>query len=133
MQGFERMEPELLDAAGLDGHPVREGRTFAFLAGLGAQLFPDALCGPVCLARGPAVDPGHVHGSVTTLQTLHDFSDRDAAEAVRFYVRGRSRLAPRWRMMVLSLHAGVPRQRSPGQAVRTGSDAVKKVVGRPGS
>ena len=42
MQGFERMDRELLDAAGLVGHLVPEGSMFAFLARHRAEVFPDA-------------------------------------------------------------------------------------------
>ncbi len=40
MQGFERMDGELLDAA--VGHLVPAGSMFAFLAAHRAEVFPDA-------------------------------------------------------------------------------------------
>ena len=42
MQGFERMDRQLLDAAVLAGHLIPEGSMFAFLAAHRAEVFPDA-------------------------------------------------------------------------------------------
>ena len=42
MQGFERADRQLLDAAALAGHLVPEGSMFAFLAAHRAEVFPDA-------------------------------------------------------------------------------------------
>ena len=42
MQGFERMDRQLLDAAALAGHLVPAGSMFAFLAAHRAEVFPDA-------------------------------------------------------------------------------------------
>jgi hypothetical protein len=41
MQGVERTDRELLDAAALVGHLVPAGSMFAFLAGHRRELFPD--------------------------------------------------------------------------------------------
>jgi hypothetical protein len=41
MQGFERADRQLLDAAALAGHLVRAGSMFAFLAAHRAEVFPD--------------------------------------------------------------------------------------------
>jgi DDE family transposase/transposase-like protein DUF772 len=88
MQGFERMDRELLDAAGLVGHLVREGSMFALLAGHRAEVFPDADYADLfCPDRGRPSIPATQMAAVMTLQTLHDFSDRETAEAVRFDVR----------------------------------------------
>jgi DDE family transposase/transposase-like protein DUF772 len=88
MQGFERMDRELLDAAGLVGHLVPEGSMFAFLARHRAEVFPDADYADLfCPDRGRPSIPATQMAAVMTLQTLHDFSDREAAEAVRFDVR----------------------------------------------
>jgi len=88
MQGFERMDRELLDAAGLVGHLVREGSMFAFLARHRAEVFPDADYADLfCPDRGRPSVPATQMAAVMTLQTLHDYSDREAAEAVRFDVR----------------------------------------------
>ena len=42
MQGFERTDRQLLDAAALAGHLVPAGSMFAFLAAHRAEVFPDA-------------------------------------------------------------------------------------------
>ena len=42
MQGFERMDRQLTDAAALAGHLVPAGSMFAFLAAHRADVFPDA-------------------------------------------------------------------------------------------
>jgi hypothetical protein len=42
MQGFERADRQLLDAAALAGHLVPAGSMFAFLAAHRAEIFPDA-------------------------------------------------------------------------------------------
>jgi Transposase domain (DUF772)/Transposase DDE domain len=87
MQGFERMDGELLDAA--VGHLVPAGSMFAFLAAHRADLFPDAdyadLFAPPGVGR-PSL-PATRMAAVLTLQVLHDYSDREAAEAARFDVR----------------------------------------------
>ena len=41
MQGFERADRQLLDAAALAGHLVPAGSMFAFLAAHRAEVFPD--------------------------------------------------------------------------------------------
>jgi hypothetical protein len=89
MQGFERADRQLLDAAGLAGHLVPAGSMFAFLAAHRAEVFPDAeyadLFAPPGVGR-PSL-PATQMAAVLTLQSLHDYSDREAAEAVRFDVR----------------------------------------------
>lgn len=42
MQGYERADRQLLDAAALAGHLVPAGSMFAFLAAHRAEVFPDA-------------------------------------------------------------------------------------------
>jgi transposase-like protein DUF772 len=89
MQGFERIDRELLDAAALAGHLVPAGSMFAFLAAHRAEVFPDAdyadLFSPPGVGR-PSL-PATQMAAVLTLQALHDYSDRETAEAVRFDVR----------------------------------------------
>jgi hypothetical protein len=89
MQGFERMDRELLDAAALAGHLVPAGSMFAFLAAHRAGVFPDAEYADLFAAPGagrPSL-PATQMAAVLTLQVLHDYSDRETAEAVRFDVR----------------------------------------------
>ncbi len=73
----------------LAGHLVPAGSMFAFLAAHRADVFPDAeyadLFAPPGFGR-PSL-PATQMAAVLTLQTLHDYSDREAAEAVRFDVR----------------------------------------------
>jgi hypothetical protein len=87
MQGFERMDGELLDAA--LGHLVPAGSMFAFLAAHRAEVFPDEdyadLFAPPGVGR-PSL-PATRMAAVLTLQALHDYSDREAAGAARFDVR----------------------------------------------
>src|SRR5437773_5152394 len=89
MQGFERIDRQLLDAAALAGHLVPAGCMFAFLAAHRADVFPDAeyadLFAPPGVGR-PSL-PATQMAAVLTLQVLHDYSDRETAEAVRFDVR----------------------------------------------
>jgi Transposase domain (DUF772)/Transposase DDE domain len=89
MQGYERADRQLLDAAALAGHLVPAGSMFAFLAGHRAEVFPDEdyadLFAPPGVGR-PSV-PATQMAAVMTLQALHDYSDRETAEAVRFDVR----------------------------------------------
>ena len=89
MQGIERMDRQLLDARMLAGHLVPADSMFAFLAGHRQDVFPDAdyadLFAPPGVGRPPL--PATQMAAIMTLQTLCDFSDREAAEAVRFDVR----------------------------------------------
>jgi hypothetical protein len=76
MQGFERMDGELLDAAG--GGPLVPARSmFAFLAAHRAEVFPDAdyadLFAPPGVGR-PSL-PATRMAAVLTLQILHDYSE----------------------------------------------------------
>jgi hypothetical protein len=89
MQGFERTDRQLLDAAALAGHLVPAGSMFAFLAGHRAEVFPDEdyadLFAPPGVGRASV--PATQMAAVMTLQALHDYSDRETAEAVKFDVR----------------------------------------------
>jgi hypothetical protein len=89
MQGFERSDRQLLDAAALAGHLVPENSMFAFLAAHRAEVFPDEdyadLFAPPGVGR--ASIPATQMAAVMTLQALHDYSDRETAEAVKFDVR----------------------------------------------
>jgi Transposase domain (DUF772)/Transposase DDE domain len=89
MQGFERADRQFLDAEALAGHLVPAGSMFAFLAAHRSEVFPDAnyadLFAPPGVGR-PSF-PATQMAAVMTLQALCDYSDREAAEAVRFDVR----------------------------------------------
>ena len=87
MQGFERMDREFTDAELLAGHLVPAGSMFAFLAARRAEVFPDADYADLFAAFGLPSLPATRMAAVLALQSLHDFSDRETAEAVRFDVR----------------------------------------------
>lgn len=88
MQGVERPDRELFDAAGLVGHLVPPGSMFAFLAQHRAEVFPDEdFADLFSQDRGRPSIPATVMAAVMTLQTLHDYSDRETAEAVCFDLR----------------------------------------------
>ena len=88
MQGEERMDRQLLDAAALAGHLVPAGSMFAFLAAHRAEVFPDEEFADLFPSgRGRPSVPATVMAAVIALQALHDYSDRETAEAVRFDVR----------------------------------------------
>ena len=89
MQGKERADRQFTDAEMLAGHLVPAGSMFAFLAAHRAEVFPDADYADVFAPPGvgrPSL-PATRMAAILALQTLHDFSDREAAEAVRFDVR----------------------------------------------
>ena len=88
MQGVERTDRELLDAAALVGHLVPEGGMFAFLAEHRGRLFPDELFADLFPSgKGRPSMPGSVAASILTLQTLLDLSDAETAEAARCDLR----------------------------------------------
>src|SRR5436190_1001342 len=88
MQGVERADRELLDAAALVGHLVPEGGMFAFLAAHRRDLFPDeAFADLFPSGKGRRSVPGSVAASILTLQTLLDLSDAETAEAARCDLR----------------------------------------------
>jgi hypothetical protein len=136
MQGFERADRQLLDAAALAGHLVPAGGMFAFLAAHRAEVFPDEdyadLFAPPGAGR-PSL-PATQMAAVLTLQALHDYSDRETAEAVRFDVR--------WKVAI-----GAPlddpgfdpstlvywrRRLARSQHPHRVNDAVRKVIGQTG-
>jgi hypothetical protein len=89
VQGRERADQQFLDAAVVAGHLVPAGSMFGFLARHRAELFPDGdyadLFAPPGTGR-PSV-PATQMAAVLTLQVLHDYSDRETAEAVRCDLR----------------------------------------------
>ena len=61
---------------------------FAFLAGHRQELFPDGEFEDLFPSgRGRPSIPASVMASILLLQTLHDFSDRETAEAARCDLR----------------------------------------------
>ena len=76
MQGFERADRQLLDAAALAGHLVPAGSMFAFLAAHRAEVFPDADYADLFAAPGVGrlSIPATQMAAVLTLQALCDYS-----------------------------------------------------------
>ncbi|MGI8307109.1 IS1182 family transposase [Saccharopolyspora hattusasensis] len=88
MQGVERADRELLDAHALVGHLVPAGSVFAFLAEHRQDVFPDGEFEDLFPSgRGRPSIPASVMASVLVLQTLHDYSDRETADAARCDLR----------------------------------------------
>jgi Transposase domain (DUF772)/Transposase DDE domain len=88
MQGVERMDSGFLDAAGLVGHLIPAGSVFAFLAEHRGVVFPDELFADLFPSgKGRPSLPAPVMAAILTLQTLHDYSDAETAEAARCDLR----------------------------------------------
>lgn len=88
MQGMELADRELLDAQALVGHLVAEDSMFAFLAAHRQDVFPDGEFEDLFPSgRGRPSIPASVMASIMVLQTLHDMSDRETAEAARCDLR----------------------------------------------
>src|SRR6185312_9172639 len=98
MQGFERSDRQLLDAAALAGHLVPARSMFAFLAEHRAEVFPDAeyadLFSPPGVGR-PSL-PATQMAAVLTLQVLHDYSDRRPPRRCGSMCGGRRRSVRAW-------------------------------------
>lgn len=88
MQGVERADRELLDAEALVGHLVAEGSMFAFLAAHRQDVFGDEEFEDLFRSGlGRPSIPASVMASILVLQTLHDLSDRETADAARCDLR----------------------------------------------
>jgi hypothetical protein len=88
VQGVERTDRRLLDAAALVGHLVPKGSMFAFLAAHRGELFPDQEFADLFPSgRGRPSLPAPVAAAILTLQSLYDLSDAETAEAARCDLR----------------------------------------------
>jgi hypothetical protein len=88
VQGVERQDRKLLDAAALVGHLVSEGSMFWFLAAHRGEVFPDQEFADLFPSgRGRPSLPAPVAAAILTLQSLHDLSDAETAEAARCDLR----------------------------------------------
>jgi IS5 family transposase len=88
MQGRDDGQRQLLDVEALAGHLLPPGSVFAFLAGHRHDLFPDdAFEDLFPSGRGRPSVPADVIATVMVLQTLHNLSDRETADAVTFDLR----------------------------------------------
>ena len=76
------------DTAALVGHLVPAGSVYALLAEHRQVLFPDGMFADLFPSgRGRPSLPGAVIASVLVLQTLQDYSDPEAVQAVRCDLR----------------------------------------------
>lgn len=88
MQGEADRQRELLDVESIAGHLLPAGSVFAFLAEHRHRLFPAEMFADLFPSgRGRPSIPPEVIASVIVMQTLHGYSDREAAEAVTFDLR----------------------------------------------
>jgi hypothetical protein len=88
MQGRSRQDRELLDAGELAGHLVPAGSVFAFLAEHRRELFPDEfICDLFESRTGRPSLSADLVGSVLVLQALYDYSDGQAADALKYDLR----------------------------------------------
>jgi hypothetical protein len=88
MQGRSRLDRELLDAEMIAGHLVPPGSVFAFLAEHRAELFPDSFTADLFPSRtGRPSLPADLVGAVLVLKELHDLSDPQTADALKFDIR----------------------------------------------
>jgi IS5 family transposase len=88
MQGQSRMDRELLDAEAVAGHLVPPGSVFAFLAEHRRELFPDSFTTDLFPSRtGRPSLPADLVGAVLVLKELHDLSDPQTADALKYDIR----------------------------------------------
>ena len=88
MQGRDDGQRQLLDVESWAGHLLPSGSVFAFLAAHRRELFPDDEFADLFPSgHGRPSIPADVIASVLVLQTIHNLSDRETAEAVTFDLR----------------------------------------------
>jgi hypothetical protein len=88
MQGISRTDHDLWDAGDVAGHLLPPGSVFAFLAEHRQELFPDEFTADLFPSRtGRPSLPADLVGSVLVLKELHDLSDPQTADALKFDLR----------------------------------------------
>lgn len=88
MQGRTRMDRELLDAEAMAGHLVPPGSVFGFLAEHRRELFPGSFTADLFpSATGRPSLPADLVGAVLVLKELHDLSDSQTADALKYDIR----------------------------------------------
>jgi IS5 family transposase len=88
MQGISRTDHDLWDAGDVAGHLLPEGSVFAFLAEHRRELFPDSFTADLFASRtGRPSLPADLAGSVLVLKELHDLSDPQTADALKYDLR----------------------------------------------
>jgi len=88
MQGASRTDHDLWDAGDVAGHLLPPGSVFAFLAEHRRELFPDGFTADLFPSRtGRPSLPADLVGSVLVLKELHDLSDPQTADALKYDLR----------------------------------------------
>ena len=88
MQGISRTGHDLWDAGDVAGHLLPPGSVFAFLAEHRQELFPDSFTADLFPSRtGRPSLPADLVGSVLVLKELHDLSDPQTADALKYDLR----------------------------------------------
>ena len=88
MQGISRTDHDLWDAGDVAGHLLPAGSVFAFLAEHRRELFPDEFTADLFPSRtGRPSLPADLVGSVLVLKELHDLSDPQTADALKYDLR----------------------------------------------
>lgn len=88
MQGFDSGERSLWDTSNTVGHLLPEGSIFSFLQQHRQDVFPDEMFTDLFRSqRGRGSIPATKMAAVLVLQALYAYSDRQAADAVRFDLR----------------------------------------------
>ena len=88
MQGRADDQRDVFDVESVAGHLLQPGSVYAFLAEHRLRLFPAEMFTDLFPSgRGRPSIPPEVIASVIVLQTLHNFSDREAVDAVTFDLR----------------------------------------------
>jgi hypothetical protein len=89
MQGKSRADRELWDAGAVTGHLVPTGSVFGFLAEHRRELFPDGFISDLFEGSrtGRPSLPADLVGSVLVLRALFDYSDGQAADALKYDLR----------------------------------------------
>jgi hypothetical protein len=88
MQGISRTDHDLWDAGDVAGHLLPPGSVFAFLAEHRHELFPDSFTADLFPSRtGRPSLPADLVGSVLVLKELHDLSDPQTADALKYDLR----------------------------------------------
>ena len=88
MQGISRTDHDFWDAGAVAGHLLPPGSVFAFLAEHRQELFPDEFTADLFPSRtGRPSLPADLVGSVLVLKELHDLSDPQTADALKYDLR----------------------------------------------
>ena len=88
MQGISRTDHDFWNAGDVAGHLLPPGSVFAFLAAHRQELFPDSFTADLFPSQtGRPSLPADLVGSVLVLKELHDLSDPQTADALKYDLR----------------------------------------------